>query len=271
MIVEDFHYLSLVTKKTIFQQWKNFVDEEISVIVVGTTHHAVDLAFSNRDLVGRIRHLELSTWRVEDLKRIVSQGFKYLGIPVNSQVEELIARESAGLPIITQATCLRMFLNKGIETFERGKVSIDLTQKDAYLGLHLVAMNNYGQLGTIYPNLKAGPRKKARKYNTYEIVISAFSENPIEFSLHIHDIQERIERMPIPKEQKPPSQSIKSMLKALGKFQEKLEIELFEWMPKEEKLYILEPSFLFYLRWRQYRERPITIRELLREWVGRLQ
>jgi hypothetical protein len=30
-------------RRKVFQQWKVFVDSEASVIVVGTTHHAVDL------------------------------------------------------------------------------------------------------------------------------------------------------------------------------------------------------------------------------------
>jgi hypothetical protein len=43
LVVEDFHYLEDDVKRKVFQQWKVFVDSEVSVIVVGTTHHAVDL------------------------------------------------------------------------------------------------------------------------------------------------------------------------------------------------------------------------------------
>ena len=53
LVVEDFHYLYESTQTNIFQQWKIFTDEGVSVIVVGTTHHGVDLAYANPDLVGR--------------------------------------------------------------------------------------------------------------------------------------------------------------------------------------------------------------------------
>jgi hypothetical protein len=39
-------------------------------------------------------------------------------------------------------------------------------------------------------------------------------------------------------------------LGALKKFQERRGFNLLEWRPNEEILYIIEPSFLFYVRWR---------------------
>ncbi|SEJ25108.1 AAA ATPase domain-containing protein [Azotobacter beijerinckii] len=59
LVVEDFHYLTEQVKKSVFQQWKTFSDNEVSVIVVGTTHHAADLAHANSDLVGRIAQIDL--------------------------------------------------------------------------------------------------------------------------------------------------------------------------------------------------------------------
>lgn len=83
LIVEDFHYLDAKTKRNVFQQWKVFVDGEVSVIVVGTTHHAVDLAFANRDLIGRIAQVDLSTWSLDDLEKIAILGFEVLKIDVS--------------------------------------------------------------------------------------------------------------------------------------------------------------------------------------------
>lgn len=83
LIVEDFHYLDAKTKRNVFQQWKVFVDGEVSVIVVGTTHHAVDLAFANRDLIGRIAQVDLSTWSLDDLEKIAILGFEVLKLDVS--------------------------------------------------------------------------------------------------------------------------------------------------------------------------------------------
>ena len=61
--------------------------------------------------------------------------------------------------------------------------------------------------------------------------------------------------------------SINAMLDALAPFQEKLSQQLFgdkdslallEWNRTGQKLHILEPTFLLYLRWREQRKRPRT-------------
>jgi hypothetical protein len=263
LIVEDFHYLQPDVKKNIFQQWKVFVDNEVSVIVVGTTHHAVDLAYANRDLVGRISQIDLSTWNEDDLKKIVIQGTEYLKVQVPNNVVDAIAKESAGLPIVTQDVCYQLFIDKGITELKQGEIEVLFSVKDAYKALHNVAVTNYAQFETIYERLITGPRKRARKYNTYELVLSTFTQDPLIFSLKRHEIDERLKEIPLPSEQLPPPASVSSMLGALEKFQKRSDIELLEWSKKEQRLYILEPSFLFYLRWRAERETPPTMLDVL--------
>ena len=267
LVVEDFHYLQPDVKENIFQQWKIFVDNEVSVIVVGTTHHAVDLAYANRDLVGRISQIDLSTWNEDDLKNIVIQGTEYLKVQVPNNVVNAIAKESAGLPIITQDVCYQLFVDKGITELKQREIEVIFIVKDAYKALHGVAVTNYAQFETIYERLVTGPRKRARKYNTYELVLSTFTQDPLTFSLKRHEIDERLKEMPLPSEQLPPPASVSSMLGALEKFQKRNGIELLEWGKKEQRLHILEPSFLFYLRWRKERNTPPTISDVVAEFI----
>lgn len=60
LVIEDFHYLKDEVKSVVFKQWKNFIDDEISIVVLGTTHHAVDIAYANKDLLGRINQIDMS-------------------------------------------------------------------------------------------------------------------------------------------------------------------------------------------------------------------
>lgn len=263
LVVEDFHYLATKTKEAIFQQWKVFVDSEVSVIVVGTTHHAVDLAYANRDLVGRIAQIDISTWNIQDLTAIANLGFSKLGINATPQVTNIIAREAVGLPIIVQETCAQSILEKGISEVEPGKVKISLQRGDAEKALHKVATLHYRQFEILYDRLATGPRKAARKYNTYELVLVAFAKDPLVFSLKRHEIDERLNSIPLPEPERPPPASINSTLKALAKFQQRNGIELLDWSIKEQRLYILEPAFLFYLRWREIRKGHSALRDLL--------
>jgi hypothetical protein len=113
LVVEDFHYLSPDVQRIIFQQWKTFIDEEVSVIVIGTTHHAIDIATANQDLLGRLCQIDVAQWSNEDLKNILNQGFLYLGGNIkNEQLSRTfneIAKESVGLPIITQQAAEAIF------------------------------------------------------------------------------------------------------------------------------------------------------------------
>ena len=79
--------------------------------------------------------------------------------------------------------------------------------------------------------------------------------DPITFSLNRQEIDARLARLDIATEERPPAASLNSTLGALRKFQDKREFQLLEWMPGEDTLYIVKPSFLFYVRWRKYKER----------------
>ena len=126
LVVEDFHYLTVAVQKTVFQQWKSFIDNEISVVVVGTTHHASDLAYANKDLIGRYTQIDLSNWKKDDLKKIPIKGFAYLEQEIAISICNLIAKESAGLPIITQNVSLQLLLNV------KGKKSSTLSNQKGF-------------------------------------------------------------------------------------------------------------------------------------------
>jgi hypothetical protein len=40
------------------------------------TSHACDLAFANKDLIGRVRHLQMTTWTSRDLEQIAQKRVK---------------------------------------------------------------------------------------------------------------------------------------------------------------------------------------------------
>lgn len=65
--------------------------------------------------------------------------------------------------------------------------------------------------------------------------------------------------MKLANEEKPPAASLNSTFGALRKFQDKRNFQLLEWIANEDSLYIVEPSFLFYVRWRINREKNIGI------------
>jgi hypothetical protein len=263
LVVEDFHYLSVETQRQIFQQWKIFSDEQVSVIVVGTTHHSSDLAHANPDLLGRITQIDLKRWSEDDLYKIAAKGFEFLGrIAPKAAILE-IARESVGLPILMQQACAQLFLAKGYRELRKSDSISRFTKTEAYLALHKVASTSYSQFEDWYEKLVAGAREKSRRYNTYEYVLSAFTEDPLKLSLKREDINERLSKLPIADDKRPPQGSITSTLNAIAGIQRRSGFELLEWNKRSKTLYVLEPAFLFYLRWRKERKAPPTMLEFL--------
>jgi hypothetical protein len=250
LVVEDFHYLQETVQREIFQQWKAFTDEQVSVIVVGTTHHGVDLAYANQDLVGRIQQVDLKRWTDADLFMIAKKGFNALGQNPPIEVIKFLSQECAGLPILMQQACGQLFFDRDLEEIEiNHKVLFNMS--NARSALYNVATTRYRQYETWYNRLKVGPRIGARKYETYELLLALFTQNPPKFHLLRHEIDKRLASAGLEPCKVPPQASVNSTLKALAKFQEKNGFSLLEWSEKDQAIYILEPAFLFYLRWRQ--------------------
>ncbi|WP_424140027.1 ATP-binding protein [Roseomonas chloroacetimidivorans] len=255
LVIEDFHYLEEKEKILLFQQWKRFIDSEVSVLVLGTTHRAVDIANSNKDLLGRIAQIDVAHWSQSDLEKIITQGFDHLGVKIAPKQRAMIATEAVGLPIVVQQACLQIFTLKDIEfSTDRNRKSFEPSEKLVSDALHSVAKLKYTQFESYYSTLIRGPREKTRKYRTYELVLLCFTLDPIKFSLRRSEIDSRLNKMGLSQAEIPPFASLNSTLGALKKFQERRGFALLEWQPSEEILYIIEPSFLFYVRWRKEKE-----------------
>jgi hypothetical protein len=275
LVVEDFHYLSFSVQKEVFQQWKSFIDNEVSVIVVGTSHHAADIAFSNKDLVGRIEHIELQNWNIQDLKEIPRKGLKDFGLSIPENALKILAEESVGLPIIIQSTCLELFRQNKVNSLSYDKndnkaliKSLKFTNRLIFQTLHDVAIHKYGTFDLMYDRLCRGPRQKARKYNTYELILLTFCEGEIDFQITRERLEQKVAELPLQEGQMPPKASISSTLKALGPFQEKLGTQVLEWSESNQRLYITEPSFLFYLRWREEKTYQPGLKEILQSFFS---
>lgn len=251
LVIEDFHYLQESEKVTLFQQWKRFIDSEISIIVLGTSHRAVDIAHSNKDLLGRIAHIDVKQWTIDDLKSICNAGFQHLKAEASENCINLIAQESVGLPILTQQICLELFNNEKIHTTKEARIKkMRFAKEAAEKAFYKVAITRYSQFNSYYDTLIRGPREGARVYKTYELVLACFTIDPILFNLSRNEIDRRLDKLLSQNETRPPAASINSTLGALKKFQEKRGFQLLEWIATSSMLYIVEPAFLFYVRWR---------------------
>lgn len=267
LVFEDYHYLRPEVQKPLFQQWKFLVDEEISVLVVGTTHHAADLAQANTDLIGRVSHIELPRWQRSDLLEIARKGLEYLGVGIDDGFVEQVAQESVGLPLITQAVLQDLLGAHGITSVQPMRKELEVDQAEVFATLYTVATTRFNAFQLLYERLARGPREDRRKFNTYEMILSTFGLDPITFSLSRGELIDRLHALPVDPAMVPTGSAVATSLRSMGSLQESLAVRLLEWNESHQRLYIIEPTFLFFLRWWKPRDAlpaaDLTVREML--------
>lgn len=226
LVVEDFHYLDDDVKKELFQQWKSFVDEGVSVLVISTTHKSSEMFTANPDLGGRIRLLDLSQWSVEDLSKIVEKGLGYLRVRHGIALRSYVATESTGIPIITQQICHQFVLNMDT-SFHSHHLRKDYHPEHIKPDVRTVAKEFYSEFERDYDRLCEGPRSNARKYDTYSLILSSFVIDPVRFSLSKTELISRIRKI-VGSANGVPKASLNSSLNALSGHQRRIGKTLLE-------------------------------------------
>ena len=266
LIVEDFHYLTRSVQRTIFQQWKEFTDEEVSVLIVETRHHAVDLAEANRELCGRTELIDVATWSEKDLEEISKLGFKCLNLEIDPFVSEVIAREAVGLPIIAQQCARRLLLNRNIEFKSESRKNVTFSLDRILKAFHDVAVQKYEHYAPIVKRLQQPKKMKASGISSAQLALTILTLDPPLFEYDFDQLDERLRQSILPKAALPPSRTkMVQKLRSLNRFHKELGIELLEWYEKDGVMHILEPAFIFYLRWRKPRSRIPSTSELFAE------
>lgn len=212
-------------------------------------------------MIGRFTHIEVSNWPEDDLMAIAQKGFERLAISIPREIIKLIARESIGLPIITQSACLHLIQKKMMNEEQESKKEVlqtadnamialhQVTRKDAIISLNDLAVQRYAGFSPVYEKLRQLSSNKRRKYKTYELILFCFFLDPLKFVLSKEEIHERLNSLPINNIHIPSKGAVTKLINIIDEYQEKLPIKLLEWCDNDGKLYMIEPSLLFFLKW----------------------
>lgn len=267
LVVEDFHYLRRSVQKTVFQQWKEFTDEEVSVLIVETRHHAVDLADANRELTGRTELIDVTIWNEDDLQQICKQGFACLNLEVDPFVAEVIASEAVGLPIVAQQCARQLLLNKNIHFRADPPRRVVFSLEEILAAFHDVAAHKYEHYAPVVKRLQQPRDHVSTTVTSSQLALAILTLDPPTFEYDYGELVNRLRASILPKAALPLDYRSKMIprLKSVNRLPASLEIELLEWYAKDNVMHVLEPAFIFYLRWRKARPRIPTTSELFAE------
>ncbi len=255
LVIDDFHYAPEEVQVYIAQQLKDAIRKEFKAIVITLPHRADDAIRKNADLTGRLSLINIEPWDKGELKQIAIKGFNKLNVNITDDIALKVATESLTSPQLMQYICLSLCTLLGIDD-ESSQKEIDETRlEDSY---RFTTINF--EYKDVIKVLKEGPnpRGKPRKiYNinenealdVYGLIIKALAENPPLVGLSLDELINRIDRLTKASKEKLDKKKVKDSLNQLQSIIKEKEAiyQVFEW--KDNMLYILDPLFLFYLRW----------------------
>lgn len=257
LLIDDFHYAPENVRKLIARQLKDAIGKEFSAIIVSLPHRSDEAIRLNPDLSGRTSMIQLKSWQKEDLESIASSGFNQLGITCSKHLISYLAEESLSSPQLIQSICL----NIGLLLESRGSVEgAELTEEICQQAFRMTTSNfeyqevvrllNYG------PNSRGTKRKKymlktGAAKDLYELILLSLAIDPPVTSIRINDLRLRIlDLLSSTEINKPAVGTIKNNLNHLLSLTKDKKEELFNVCDiRDDTLYILDPQFLFYLRW----------------------
>lgn len=258
LIVDDFHYASEELQFDISFQLKDAIRKEFKAIVISLPHRADDSIRKNPDLSGRLNLINIEPWKEEELKEIAIRGFKELAIKIDDSFASALARESLTSPQLIQSICLNLSFILKVDKEPVNEINDMEKLEESY---RFTTINLPYQ--EVVKKLIAGPNTRGQKRkrfplnngesaDVYHIVLKTIAADPPTISISLEDIKQRLDQLLAPSAEKIERTKIKDTLQNLQELMQTSEqiYQVFEW--KDDRVFILDLLFLFYLRWGKY-------------------
>lgn len=259
VLIDDFHYMSRETQAAVAKEIKEATRQGIKIITASVPHRADDVVRSNPELRGRVRIIDLAYWTPADLTRIAEAGFPKLGLEIDAQSVQQFATEASGSPQLMQAICLQTCFDLKAREARPSvlKVVLDAAQRRGILE----ETSTRTDFGSLVRNMHTGPKTRGNERkefvlvdgsegDVYRCVLMALAADPPSLGFSYNDISQRIQRV-CAKAELPQAASIYGACSQMSDIALNMypEQRVLEWAADDSRLDIIDPYFLFYVRW----------------------
>lgn len=124
LVLEDMHYMTPEAREALAYDLKALWDYGCFVVVVGVWGEANMLIHLNPDLSGRVEELTID-WQPDDLRKIMEQGGKALGVSFVRELQNRIIQDAFGNAGLLQRLVLRTLEDAGIEEEMRPEIAFN--------------------------------------------------------------------------------------------------------------------------------------------------
>ena len=254
LVIDDFHYIDKSVQLSIARILKNEIFYGLKVVVISLPHRSDDAVRLNPDLNGRVRFITIEQWSKQELEKIPKVGFEMLNIKVAPELIDFMTEESITSPQLMQQICLNIAFDCESAKIQEipGRDFVSKAFKYIIEDLHYEYIIGKIVLGPI-PG-----REKRTQYvladgslhDIYYVLLNAIAKDPPIVAIDMAEIESRISTVLAGGEKKPRPLDISNTLDKMQKILDDCgyKFEYMEW--RDQKLNVLNPLFLFYLRWR---------------------
>lgn len=269
LFLDDFHTIPHSSQSHVAAQLKAAAQLGLKICLAEVPHHSDKTISALPDLTARIKKIEFQYWTVDDLIQIGDLGFDKLNVTVSRAALQAFAMEAAGSPQLMQLLCLNAAACAKIENWEINRKTQQFTltaMRQVFLKTHETVDRD-----RIFKIIDKGPDERGNQRNrypvrqlgsgdNYEIALAAISLSPPSTSLDWNsgedNIAKRIDDVCTDQNNKPQRSQITRALEQMQALAEKHmpNQPIIEW-DSTTGLQILDPYFLFHLRWTEKYEK----------------
>jgi hypothetical protein len=256
LIVDDFHYIPREMQGSIVRALKPLVFDGLPVVIIAIPHRRYDAIKVEKEMTGRISHIEIHTWSSKELIFIPEEGFGLLNYSLPTPTKERLAAEAIGSPHLMQDFCREICKLRDLKCANTNLV-LQVTTSEIDSVFHEVA-ETIGR--PIFEKLARGPRqrtdrvprqiKDGRTVDIYELVLHALAHlRPSLVSIEYEDLRGAIRE--VSDSQIPQLHEIARVLKHMATIaaSDQSSTPVIDFEDQEKKLHVTDPFFAFYLRW----------------------
>lgn len=141
IVIDDFHFIDEELRLAVARAVKDLA-RITRVVMIAIPHAAFDPLKKLQDLDWRVRDLEVTKWKPEELAQIAAEGFSLLAIEdPGAVIGKRLADESRGAPAIMQVLCLE-YVTEVLELWQTASQPVVATEPENW-DKFLASVANY--------------------------------------------------------------------------------------------------------------------------------
>jgi hypothetical protein len=269
LFLDDFHTIPERAQRSVAAQLKAAAQEGVKICLAEVPHHSDSTISALPDLTGRVQKIEFQYWSQSDLEQIGTVGFQKLGVRISGAALGAFAMEAAGSPQLMQLICLNAAAQVGIDAARDDGLILQFDLPS----IRKVLLRAHGTVDRerIFSILDQGPDERGNPRNrypmivlgdgdNYEITLAAIALSPPASSLTWNggsdNLLRRIDRVCTDHTTKPAKGQITRAIEQMQALAIKnlSNQPILEWS-SSTGLQILDPYFIFFLRWSEKYEK----------------